>query len=59
MVPININTGLLMNYPAAPIGGIAASIEQAMGSPVEIKPLSAYGGLVRRRWIKCGMKKVG
>jgi hypothetical protein len=44
-----------MNYPAAPNGGIAASLGQATGYPAEnnnrpkgrgIKPLSAEGGLI-------------
>jgi len=46
----------LMNYPAAPNGGIAASLGQATGYPAEnyhrpqgrgIKPSSAEGGLKR------------
>jgi hypothetical protein len=50
-----------MNYPAAPNGGIAAWLGQATGYHAEnnyhpkgrgIKPLSASGGLVRRRRIK-------
>jgi len=49
-----------MNHPTAPNGGIAASLGQATGyqsenfkrKVQEIKPLSASGGLVRRRRIK-------
>jgi len=46
---------LQMNYPAAPLSGIAASLGQATGYPAEnnnrpkgrgIKPLSAEGGLI-------------